>query len=274
MGLCKYCHQEVGFLGFFHVECMKKHLAGKTQVLDTLNYIFSQHNLFDSESKNLIDRVCRLSYIDNNTLNDLYIDSFTLNVDKYLEDGFISSAEKSTIDSFIRLTNLSQNALNKNYAVDKLIKADILDKLINGNVIPTYNIPNLGVMISRNERPVYCFRNVVYLEEKIKREYVGGSSGVSIRICKGVYYRTGTFKGHPIEKSYMNNMGTGTVCLTDKNFYFISSSKSIKIPYSKIVNILTYKDGIGIQKDVQNPKKMIFQGVDSWFTYNVIAYFK
>ena len=72
MGLCKYCHQEVGFLGFFHVECMKKNLAGKTQILDRLNYIFNQHSLFDAESKNVIDRVCRLSYIDKNTLPDLY----------------------------------------------------------------------------------------------------------------------------------------------------------------------------------------------------------
>jgi hypothetical protein len=50
---------------------------------------------------------------------------------------------------------------------------------------------------------------------------------------KGVYYRTGGFKGHPVETTIMQRIGMGSVCLTDKNLYFASPEKSLKIHIQK-----------------------------------------
>lgn len=33
-----------------------------------------------------------------------------------------------------------------------------------------------------------------YLEDKVRREYIGASKGVDIRVMKGVYYHVGAFK--------------------------------------------------------------------------------
>lgn len=35
--------------------------------------------------------------------------------------------------------------------------------------------------------------------QKVRRETVGRTRGFSIRVCKGVYYRTGGFRGRPVE---------------------------------------------------------------------------
>ena len=91
---------------------------------------------------------------------------------------------------------------------------------------------------------------------------------------KGVYYRTGGFKGHPVETTIMQRIGVGSVCLTDKNLYFSSPEKSLKIPYSKILSIDSYSNGIGLQKDGANDKPMFLEGINCWFTYNVIANLK
>ena len=97
---------------------------------------------------------------------------------------------------------------------------------------------------------------------------------MSFRIMKGVYYRTGGFKGYPVETTIIQKMGTGSVCFTDKNIYFASPEKSIKIPYYKILSVDSYSNGIGIQKDGANDKPIFLEGVDSWFAYNVIANYK
>ena len=41
---------------------------------------------------------------------------------------------------------------------------------------------------------------------------------MSFRIMKGVYYRTGGFKGYPVETTIIQKMGTGSVCFTDKTY--------------------------------------------------------
>ena len=72
----------------------------------------------------------------------------------------------------------------------------------------------------------------------------------------------------------MQRIGIGSVCLTDKNLYFTSPEKSLKIPYTKILSIDSYSNGIGLQKDGASAKPMFLEGINSWFTYNVIANLK
>jgi hypothetical protein len=129
-------------------------------------------------------------------------------------------------------------------------------------------------MLGKDENLVWFFRNITIYEQKTKKEYVGRSQGLNIRICKGVYYRTGSFKGNPIETTYMHKMGIGNVCLTDKHIYISSPEKSFKIPYGKILNVDTYSNGIGLQKDSLNSKPIFLEGINSWFCYNVISNIK
>ena len=114
-------------------------------------------------------------------------------------------------------------------------------------------------------------RTPEYIEQKIKREYVGGSAGVSIRIARGVYYRIGAFKGHPIEKSHAVHVDTGILGITNKHIYFYGHNKKFRIKYEKIVSFESYSDGIGLQKDAVTAKPQIFVTGDGWFTYNLIT---
>jgi hypothetical protein len=72
----------------------------------------------------------------------------------------------------------------------------------------------------------------------------------------------------------MQKIGIGSMCFTDKNIYFASPEKSLKIPYNKILSVDTYSNGVGIQKDGTNDKPIFLEGVNSWFAYNVIANYK
>ena len=46
--------------------------------------------------------------------------------------------------------------------------------------------------------------------------------------------------------------------------------KSIKVPYSKIIGINPYSDGMEVQRDGNNVKRLVFQGFDCSFVLNVI----
>lgn len=94
---------------------------------------------------------------------------------------------------------------------------------------------------------------------------------MSFRICKGVYYRTGGSKGHPVEHSTMQSLGTGTLYVTNKNLIFHSVMKGAKIPYKKIIGVTPYSDGLEINRDGANAKRLTMQGFDPWFIMNLLS---
>ena len=113
---------------------------------------------------------------------------------------------------------------------------------------------------------VWVFRPCDYLEDKTRRQYVGGSQGVSFRIAKGVYYRIGAFHGQPIDHTERVQVDTGIVVATNKNIYFAGPAKSLRIPYAKIVSFQPFDNGIGIIRDAASAKPQIFVTHDGWFT--------
>ncbi len=130
---------------------------------------------------------------------------------------------------------------------------------------------NLPFNLQKTENLVWVFQGVNYYEEKTRTRYVGGSQGVSIRIAKGVYYRTGAFKGERVQSSETVHADTGLLGVTNKHIYFAGSSKRFRIAFNKIVSFEPFSDGIGVQRDAQTAKAQSFQTGDGWFTYNLIT---
>ncbi|MDE6810759.1 MAG: hypothetical protein K2J15_00240, partial [Muribaculaceae bacterium] len=82
------------------------------------------------------------------------------------------------------------------------------------------------------------------------------------------------FRGHPVETTYMQRIGRGSVCLTDRNLYFHCPEKALKIPFSRILSLEPYSNGLVVQKDGARDLPMFFEDLNSWFCYNVISNLK
>lgn len=115
------------------------------------------------------------------------------------------------------------------------------------------------------------FNDVTAYENKTRRHYAGGYAGLSIRVAKGVYCRSGGFKGYPIETTETVCMGSGDFIITNKHVFWVSVAKSIKIPIKKILTVMPCSQGIILQKDGVTAKPQTFVTNDSWFTYNLIS---
>lgn len=192
---------------------------------------------------------------------------------KFLEDGLISNDEQIQLDDFSHSLQLPTNNLPVEYTgsnIEKIHQAEILRRLQSGLPLKQ-NIINIPIMLTQGEFVIWTYNNICMYQEKITREWVGRHGGMSFRIMKGVYYRTGSSKGHPVERSSMENMGTGILILTNKNICFHTSNRSIKIPYKKIVGMTPYSDGIEIHQDGTKAQRQVFQGFDSWFMMNLLS---
>ena len=187
----------------------------------------------------------------------------------YLKNGFLSPSDKAKIDDYVTGLGLQVNNLPvqfQNSDIVKISQSMILDNLKKG-IVPSVNV-NLPIVLSRGESLLWVYNDAELLMEKIEREWVGRNHGVSIRIIRGVYYRVGQSKGKPVEHSHMQSHGRGCFIVTTKNLIFYSQQKTIKVPYTKLVGITPYSDGVEIHKD--NSKRIVIKDVDPWFIMNYI----
>ncbi len=278
MGTCKYCSKPAGFLRYKHAECEEKNRQrerliqeGRQQIAiaigraikDSVPFNNLENNILEIEQSSLVPFIERKA---------LLIKGWENSVEQFLEDGILDATEEKRLVEFKERFTLSQSDLDKNGALTKITKAAVLRDILNGEIPQRMSVDgNLSINLQKGEQVVWAFPGSKYLEDKTRRQFVGSSHGVSVRVMKGVYYRVGAFKGHAVENTERVHVDTGMVIVTSKNIYFAGPQKSVRLPYSKIVSFEPYSDGIGVMRDAASAKPQIFVTGDGWFTYNLVT---
>lgn len=270
MGNCKYCGESAGFLRDQHKECKAKHEEAIRHIVDeTANKALAEVDpiSFDKELQSLAEN----GFVDLEKLRDLVITGWEQAVDRAFDDGVLTEEEESRLMKLAEGLKLTQEDLDKRGYYTKLAQGVVLREILDGKFPEGIKLDgHIPFNMQKNERLIWVFSNVKYYEQQNKRQYVGGSSGVSLRIAKGVYYRVGAFKGHSINKTETVLAGIGVLGITDKHIYFASEDTAFRIRHDKIVAHSPYKDGVGIQRDGVRAKPQLFDVGDGWFIYNLL----
>jgi hypothetical protein len=199
------------------------------------------------------------------------IRGWELEVDRALEDGVLSEEEEKRLVLFQNRFSLNQAELGRAGAFSRVSKAAVLRDLLEGEIPDRMKVSgSLPFNFQKSETLIWLFNNVGYLESRTRTHYEGGSHGVSLRIMRGVYYRTSSFKGYPVQTTQMVSVDTGLLGITTKHIYFAGPRKSFRIALNKIVSYTPYSDGVGVQRDAITAEPQVFVTGDGWFTYNLL----
>lgn len=278
MGNCTYCGKPAGFLRGKHAECEEHHQqreraiqGGRQRIaVEVLRAIKGSDN-FDILEKTIAE-IEQSSFVPPTERKALLTKGWENSVEQFLEDGILDTTEEKRLVEFKERFALSQSELDRNGALTKTAKAAVLRDVLNGVIPQRMSVDgNLPINLQKGEQIVWAFSGSKYLEDKTRRQFVGSSQGVSIRVMKGVYYRAGAFKGQAVEHTERVHIDTGWVVVTNKNIYFAGPQKSVRLPYTKIVSFEPFSDGVGIMRDTATAKPQIFVTGDGWFTYNLVT---
>ncbi len=282
MGDCIYCGKPAGFLKTSHKECKEAfetekrqkealYQEGHQEMIELVSSTINHGNPLDSLEQQL-HGLAEAHSIDPSQIKRELVTGWEKAVQTALEDRVLSVEEETRLSTFADRFGLSQVDLDTNGSYTQMIQAGVLRDILDGKLPERIKVEgNLPFNFQKSEQLIWVFQGVKYYEQKTRREYVGGSKGASVRVAKGFYLRTSSFKGHPVEKTETVHMGTGILGVTSKHIYFSSGQKSFRIPYSKIVSFQPYSDGIGIQRDAATAKPQTFVTGQGWFTYNLIS---
>lgn len=235
-----------------------------------VDYFTNQISLSQADTR--VAKVMTAIPLGNNELQEARFHVLNKASTNFLKDGYLKVDEEQRFNDFVNHFAIDLGNLPVQYRssdIQKIGQAGILRQIQQG-ITPQTNIA-APILLSSKEHVLWAYQGVTYYLEKITKETRGRSSGYSFRVCKGVYYRTGQFRGKPIEHRSMENVGNGQLFITDTNIIFYSPTQCIKIPFKKIIGITPYSDGIEIHRDGANAKRVMFQGLDPWFVMNLLS---
>jgi len=268
---CTFCGKPAGFFHHQHHECGENHENGRRQITHLIFESPSSTASIESTASRVI-QIAEQSFISESERRDLSLAAWSLAVDNALDHGILSEEVEKRLVALKEGLSLSSADLTRTDAWDRMVKSGVLRDLVAG-VIPK-RMPvdaSLPLNFQKSEQVVWTFNGVDYLEDRTRRQYVGGSRGVSVRVMKGVYYHVGGFKGQAIDRTERVHLDTGLVAVTTKQIYFAGAERAFRVPYAKIVSFEPFTNGLGIIRDGVSAKPQIFVTHDGWFTYNLVS---
>ena len=203
---------------------------------------------------------------------DLLVRCLETEVDRVLDDDLLTKEEERAVVAVAGHFGLDSTDLDRNGAWTRLVKAEVLRDLTEG--IPSqrggFDRRSVPFRLQKSETLIWVFDNVDYSTVKTRREFQGRTAGVSVRVAKGVYFRTGGFSGHPVEVEETVHVDTGLLGVTTRHLYFAGAAKSFRVRHDRMVTIEPYSDAVGIMRDTARAKPETFRLGDGWFAYNLL----
>lgn len=268
MSKCKYCGEKAGLFKDSHDDCEQQYLYGRQSIISKLeSSLFNGSDL--SEVENEIQDIASSSYIED--VRPLIIKGLESAIKNQIAETPLFKEQEDQMDAYVKHFELSQDKINDNKQWRQAIKALMIGELVDDKLPERVNIVgDLPILFQDDEKIIWLFQEVDYYKVQSKSRRVGNYSGWSGRVLKGLYYRWGNFQSESIKSMEIEHIDTGFLAFTQKQLYFYGNFKGFKLPYSRILAIEPYSDGVKIQKTHANAYPISFITNEGWFTYNLL----
>jgi hypothetical protein len=166
-------------------------------------------------------------------------EAFRAYAENVLADDHLTIDEEMAFQEVAEALGIEQEAFESRFR-------DVLQRLVvaktNDGRLGVVEAPNL--MTKKNE-VVHLEVPASLMKEVAQREWRAGSSGVSFRIAKGVYYRTGSTRGRSVVVgTELVAEDSGVLSVSSKRAVYMGERKTLEVPYTKLLNIDVFSDGV------------------------------
>lgn len=194
---------------------------------------------------------------------------FSTILDRMLADNYFSHDEEDRLNKLFELLNIEQAMLQPE-DVRKLLKAKLVRDLIEGNVKPVM-VSQGGIILQKNEILIWAEQGMEFSTLKTVKNYVAGSGGLSFKVAKGVYYHSGSTRGHSESHKQRASVGRGLFAVSTKGLTIQARELNKRIPYEKLINVIPYRDGLEINCENNYNKPIWVKTNEADFWANIIV---
>lgn len=181
--------------------------------------------------------------LDPTSAHRLHVQVFGRLAQGVLADGNVSAEELDGLSQLAASLGVAWTELPPGLLQPLQVASTITQ--IQRGVLPTLD-PSHSVIRAEPGETVHLEIACHQLDQRTYRQFSGGSSGVSIRIAKGVSYRVGSFRGRSIPVSQIVAVDSGVLSITSKRIAYIGHLRNVVSPLSKVLSAEPMSNGVAI----------------------------
>jgi len=184
-------------------------------------------------------------------------DTFSAVVQDVLRDRRVTNEEWQGLMQIAKRLNFAQET------IDDLSRQTAYFGLLHAIEVNRFeDLPaasNSGINLQKGEIDYFTAHGSLMEERVVRTHTVGRSSGVSVRLMKGVTYRTGGSRGRIESERQVVPVSGGLLTITNKRIVFSGDNRSINAPLEKVLIVELFNDGIRFgQTNKQKPSLIKF----------------
>lgn len=274
MGRCRYCGLPAGFLKYMHIECKDRHDKYLIKFKEAIDNCFN-NNIDFIDFDNTFRELGQDGLISQKEVNELFQLSFDEFAEKIIERGSITDDEIEEVLRFKKITEWSEDKINCHGYLSKILYLHVKQSIKRGVIPSLYSVDKTACpfILDKTEEVLWIFHNVNFFKTQQHKSYSGGSSGVSVRITKGVYYRTSGLKGNVTSYYTSDFIECGDLYVTTQGIYFYGENNIKEIKFKKILSLEEDGDKITIQMKSSKSLPIKFTNIDPELINGVIQSF-
>jgi hypothetical protein len=278
MGICRYCHKKAGWFSDVHDACVHKANVGIEAVKKCMADAVVEGKRYSDASATIAKLVADAA-IPQDLGHAALRDGWCRGAEQRSKAQPISDVECDAILEIYRAAGLAAGSKSdawifKTPAALALFYSNRTWTVLHDRIRPfeVSNEPPPGLLaneavpgvigiinptsfnLQAGEVRVWAVANVWLKQAVTTAAYVGGHSGVSVRVASGLWYRFGGLSGHKEESTSLRDLDCGELLITTRAIYYSGratggSGLNFRLPFNQIIQFKPYADAVGICKN-------------------------
>jgi hypothetical protein len=207
MSTCRYCGQSAGWFSEAHEGCIQRSNQGIEALKACMENAVAQ-GMLQGEIRVQLDKIIAYAVIPQEQVLPAIKEGWSREAVKQGIAQPLSELECSAILGILQAAGLTQDDISGTAGLRALFLSWRIWMVLHDQIEP-YKGP-IQFNLRPGEVPVIGLANVLLSEEQTRSTYLGGYSGVSIRVASGLYYHFGGMRGHREQSTSLQEVDYGS----------------------------------------------------------------
>lgn len=222
---------------------------GKKQYALFFKDALADDTLFDTEKEKLLE-IAKQYNLSDKDLAFIHKKICKYYIDKIQADKRVSDFELETLKDILQWTHQENYKFSEKAALN-IDHYHLLWKVEIEGLLPTVDWSLINIIPKKDEILHWTEYGGMLKIKNVTRRINYGGPTASIRICKGVSYRTGSVGVSKSTEEVVETIDSGDFWITNQRVGFIGDKKNFTIPFNKILSfnvsssygLMIYKEG-------------------------------
>lgn len=235
------------------IGAVKQDFSNKKDFKQRLIKVCSDGKITESELE-LINSLAEEYNIEEDDFKKVNSAAYDAAFKAIISDGVITEQEEIDILETQQTLMVTDHQIPKQLAV---LRTHQELRNIQKGILPLVN--SFGLILKGDEQVHFRGRADLLEERVISRKYQGGSSGVNIRVARGVSFKVGQHKGRSVSEKGIVNIDEGDFYVTSQRLVYKGGKKNFSLTFTQLVGYEVFKGGIDISSNRGNTKMLKFK---------------